>query len=183
MNRAMLGAGAVVMILALTAGCPGVQPGAPPPVPVIVATQSGTPRPAPATAPQNVSSKAAPAAGTPVAKTPAAKPSVAKTPVAAVPLDLNTLEQSLRDTKAIGFFTKITLKNQIDDLLDEFRDYHRGKATRRLTDLRRSFDLLIMKVLSVLQDEDQKLASDISSSREAIWALLADPKKFAALQS
>jgi carbon monoxide dehydrogenase subunit G len=41
----------------------------------------------------------------------------------------------------------------------------------------------MMKVLSLLQDEDQTLASDISSSREAIWGLLADPKKFAALQS
>jgi hypothetical protein len=96
---------------------------------------------------------------------------------------LNTLEQSLRDTKAIGFFTKVTLKNQIDDLLDEFRDYHRGKAKLTLTDLRRSFELLMMKVLSLLQDEDQTLAADISSSREAIWGLLADPKKFAALQS
>jgi hypothetical protein len=178
MNRAMLGAGAVVMMLALTAGCPGVQPGAPPPVPVIVATQSGTPRPEPAAAPQNVSSKAPPVAKTPVSKTPAAK-----APIAVAPLDLNTLEQSLRDTKAIGFFTKVTLKNQIDDLLDEFRDYHRGKAKRTLVDLRRSFELLMMKVLSLLQDEDQTLASDISSSREAIWGLLADPKKFAALQS
>jgi hypothetical protein len=31
-------------------------------------------------------------------------------------------------------------------------------------------------------DEDQKLASDIWSSREAIWDLLADPQKFATLQ-
>lgn len=161
------------MMLTVTAGCPGVQPGAPPPVPVIVATQSGTSRPGPAAAPQNVSSITPQVSTTPVANAPAA----------AAPLDLNTLEESLKDTKAIGFFTKITLKNQIDDLLDEFRDYHRGKAKRRLTDLRRSFELLMMKVLSLLQDEDQKLASDISSSREAIWGLLADPKKFAALQS
>ena len=41
----------------------------------------------------------------------------------------------------------------------------------------------MMKVLSLLQDGDQKLASAVVSSREAIWALLADEKKFAALQS
>ncbi len=35
-----------------------------------------------------------------------------------------------------------------------------------------------MKVLSLLQDEDQKLASAIVSSREAIRGLPADPKKF-----
>ena len=51
-----------------------------------------------------------------------------------------------------------------------------------MTDLRRSFDLLIMKVLSLLQDEDQQLASAIVSSREAIWSLLADPKTFATIQ-
>ena len=166
MDRAIPVAGAVVMLLTLTAGCPAVQPGAPPPVPVIVATQGGTPRPASVAVPQNASSMAPPAAKTPVANAPAA----------AAPLDLNTLEQSLKDTKAIGFFTKVTLKNQIDDLLDEVRHYHRGKAKRTLVDLRRSFELLMMKVLSLLQDEDQTLASNILSSREAIWGLLADPR-------
>jgi hypothetical protein len=41
---------------------------------------------------------------------------------------------------------------------------------------------MMMKVLSLLQDDDQALASAIVSSREAIWGLLADPKKFATLQ-
>ena len=40
-----------------------------------------------------------------------------------------------------------------------------------------------MKVLSLLQDHDQKLAADILSSRERIWDLLADPKKFLALEA
>jgi hypothetical protein len=39
----------------------------------------------------------------------------------------------------------------------------------------------MMKVLSLLQDHDQQLASDILSSRERIWGLLADPQSFAAL--
>ena len=51
-----------------------------------------------------------------------------------------------------------------------------------MMDLRRSYNLLMMKVLSLLQDDDQKLASAIVSSREAIWGLLADPKTFATLQ-
>jgi hypothetical protein len=97
-------------------------------------------------------------------------------------LDLKTLEQQLKDTKAIGFFTKITLKNQVDDLMDQFRKYYGGKAKLTMADLRRSYDLLMMKVLSLLQDEDQKLASAIVSSREAIWALLADPTTFATLE-
>jgi hypothetical protein len=100
-----------------------------------------------------------------------------------MPLDLDALTTQLKETKAIGMFTKLTLKNQVDDLLDKFRDHHAGKATPTLTELRRSYDLLMMKVLSLLQDDDQKLASAIVSSRETIWGLLADPKKFATLRT
>jgi hypothetical protein len=101
---------------------------------------------------------------------------------AAAPLNLKALTQQLKDTKAIGIFTKIALKNQVDDLLDDFRKHYQGNATLAMADLRRSFDLLMMKVLSLLQDEDQRLASAIVSSREAIWGMLADPKKFATLE-
>ena len=51
----------------------------------------------------------------------------------------------------------------------------------QLAELRQSYDLLIMKVLSLLQDSDPVLARDIVTSREAIWSLLADPAKFATL--
>jgi hypothetical protein len=97
-------------------------------------------------------------------------------------LDLNALKKQLKETKAIGLFTKIALKNQVDDLLDQFRKYYQGKAKIEMMELRQSYNLLMMKVLSLLQDKDQKLASAIVSSREAIWGLLSDPKKFANLE-
>jgi hypothetical protein len=115
---------------------------------------------------------------------PAIQPPAATPPSAARPaLDLNGLKEHLKETKAIGAFTKLTLKNQVDDLLQQFRDFYQGKAKVTMTQLRRSYDLLLMKVLSLLQDADQKLASAIVASREAIWGLLADPKKFATLDS
>lgn len=40
------------------------------------------------------------------------------------PLDLDALEQRLRETNAIGFFTKLALASQINTLLDTFRDLH-----------------------------------------------------------
>jgi hypothetical protein len=132
------------------------------------------------------SSKAAP----PVARTPAPTaqaPKSAAPPVASqaapVPLDLIALKEQLKATKAIGVFTKISLKNQVDDLMNKFSDYYHGKSKTSMAELRRSYDLLIMKVLSLLQDSDKKLASEVVSSREAIWALLSDPKKFATLQT
>jgi hypothetical protein len=95
---------------------------------------------------------------------------------------LNKLKQELKDTKAIGVFSKLTLKNQMDDLVGALRKFHQGQGKLTLTDLRRSYELLVIKVLSLVQDDDKKLASDLVSSREVIWSILADPKKFAALQ-
>ena len=102
-------------------------------------------------------------------------------PAAAPMRDLNALEPQLRATKAIGILTKISLKNQVDDLMKQFRDQYGGKTARTMSDLRQSYTLLIMKVLSLLQDHDQVLASAIVSSREAIWGLLSDHNKFANL--
>ena len=108
----------------------------------------------------------------PVPAAPAAAPAVKP------PLDLGSLEARLRETKAIGVFTKISLKNQVDDLLDKFRAYYRREARTTLAELRRPYELLMLKVLSLLQDSDPPLARDIVASREAIWAILSDPQKF-----
>lgn len=110
---------------------------------------------------------------------PAGTPAVAANPPQPPPLDLKSLESRLRDTKAVGLMTKLTLKNQVDDLLDQFRDFYGGKVKTTLAQLRRSYDLLVMKVLALLQDADPPLAGAIASSREAIWGILADPVKFA----
>lgn len=165
------------------------------PQPVAKPAAPATPRPQPATAPAPSATipapRETPASGPPSAETPAptaASPvapvalTIAEPPAAVPELDLKALKDQLRETKAIGFMTKITLKNQVDDLLDRFREYYQGKATLTMKDLRRSYDLLMMKVLSLLQDEDQQLATAIVASREAIWGLLADPVKFETLQ-
>jgi hypothetical protein len=97
---------------------------------------------------------------------------------AAAPLDLKSLEARLRQTKAIGVLTKLSLKNQVDDLVDGFRAYHRQQGTATLANLRRNYDMLFLKVLSLLQDSDPSLARDIVKSRAAIWSILEDPRKF-----
>lgn len=99
----------------------------------------------------------------------------------APPLDLASLETHLKDTKAIGVLTKIALKNQVDDLLNQFRAFYEGKLKSTLAELRRPYDLLVLKVLSLLQDSDPALASAIVASREAIWGILSDPAKFATI--
>ena len=97
-------------------------------------------------------------------------------------LDLASLEKRLRETKAMGVFTKLSLKNQVDDLLEMVQAYHQGRGRATLPQLRERFDLLLLKVLSLVQDADPALSRDISASREALWSLLADPAKFANLK-
>ena len=134
-------------------------------------------------APPSKTEVAAQGTTSPAAVTP---PAAASAPAQAVPasapaLDLTSLKQRLRDTSAIGVFTKLALKNQVDDLLDKFRGFYRGQVKITLPQLRQSYDLLVMKVLALLQDSDPGLAREIIGSREAIWGLLADPQKFATL--
>jgi hypothetical protein len=121
-----------------------------------------------------------PAVATPVppdAATPTPPPEqVAGSPV----LNLNELEQRLRDTRAIGLFTKLSLKNQVDDLLAQFKAFHERSSRITLEQLRQRYELLLMKVVSLLQDGDPRLASAVFSSREAIWVVLTDPKTFTA---
>ena len=152
-----------------------VTPAPPPPVeplrPAAPGTAGSTRPPAPAKPPATLATSPA----LPVPK--AAAPAVAPKP-SAPPLDLASLEARLRDTRAIGVFTKISLKNQVDDLLDQFRAYYKRQARTTLAELRRPYDLLLLKVLSLLQDSDPPLARDIVASREAIWSILADPRKF-----
>lgn len=111
-------------------------------------------------------------------ETPAAAPAK---PAATPTLDLKSLETRLKETEAIGVFTKLALKNQVDALLDQFRAYYQGRAKVTLSQLRRSYDLLVLKVLALLQDADPPLASAIASSRESIWGILSNPVKFAAV--
>ena len=112
--------------------------------------------------------KAAPHDARPVAK-------------ASPPFDLTSLEKRLKETEAIGVLAKVALRNQIDDLLSQFRAFHQGKLQTTLGELRRPYDLLILRVLSLLRDSDPSLAAAIVASREALWGILSDPAKFVTL--
>ncbi len=119
------------------------------------------------------------AAAKPAAPAPAPKPQIAAP--APAPLALDTLEKRLKETPAIGVFTKLTLKNQVDDLLSLFRAYYEGRGGLTIPQLRQNYEQLLTKVLNLLKDGDPALAGAIVNSREAIWGVLTDPAKFAKL--
>ena len=99
---------------------------------------------------------------------------------AAPALDVAALKTRLRDTSAIGVFTKLALKNQVDDLMQQFRAHYLSTPNTSVAALRQPYDMLVLKVLALIQDSDPSLAKSISGSREAIWGILADPVKFSA---
>ena len=150
------------------------------PQPAVPGVAQVGPRPAASPAPRSVAQ--APVRTAP-AKTPSAAPAAAPAAPAAATLDLPLLEQRLKDTRAIGVFTKLSLKNQVDDLLTQFRAYHKGGSQQTLPQLRQSYEVLLIKVVSLIQNDDPKLAAAVGSSREAIWGVLSDPKKFATLNA
>jgi hypothetical protein len=170
----------------LTAGCSAFKP-----APTAAAPKSEAPSVAavdaapkvPAATPPASAKAPAKGAAPPVAKAQAPKKdgtaAEAAKPKAAPPLDLTSLETRLKETQAIGVLTKIALKNQVDDLLNQFRAFYKGVAKTTLADLRQPYELLLLKVLTLLQDGDPALAAAIVASREAIWGILADPEKFA----
>jgi len=120
----------------------------------------------------------------PVAKPPETANKAARAQPAAPPtLDLASLEKRLKETSAIGVFTKLTLKNQVDDLLGQFRAYYQGKLKTSLSELRQPYDLLILKVMTLLQDGDPSLATAVRESHEAIWGILSDRDRFSKFQS
>jgi hypothetical protein len=121
----------------------------------------------------------APTPPKPVAPAVVTPPPTVAAPAASPTLDLASLEQRLRDTKAIGVFTKLSLKNQVDDLLADFRTLYKKSKPPPGPAFRQRYDLLLLKVLTLLQDADPPLAAAITSSKEAIWSILADPDKLA----
>jgi hypothetical protein len=154
------------------AAAPEAQPSATPP-----AAESAPPAEAPAPQADAPPAKAPKETPRPAAQAEPAPKQPTK-PVAAAPLDLDSLEQRLKDTEAIGIMTKLTLKNQVDELLGRFEAHHDGSAKGPPTELRQPYDLLIMKVIALLQDRDAPLARAIVDSREAIWTLLSDRARF-----
>lgn len=97
-------------------------------------------------------------------------------------LDMDGLATQLRKTKAIGVFTKLELKSQVNDLLEDIEAYHGAKGRLSLSQLEQRFNLLVMKLLVLLEEDDPGLHNEIARARTSLWSTLADPGQFSSLQ-
>jgi len=158
----LAGLAAFAAITALLA-CGEPEPPAPAPP-----AEAPAPSPAPPAAP-------APPAPAPPAPAPAPPPAEAS-------LSLEELGQRIKQTPAIGTFSKLSLKNDLDDLVDGLRGYHERKQGN-LEDLHQRYEALVLKLMTLLEGDEPELALALGRSRERIWNRLVDPVEFAKLST
>jgi len=95
--------------------------------------------------------------------------------------DLDALIDRVSHSKSLGFLTKLSLKQDIDRFLKSIREHHDGTGDSSLEQLREQYDVMIHKLVVLLQDKDKELVKSIDNSRDTLWAILTDEKKFTSL--
>ncbi len=94
--------------------------------------------------------------------------------------NLDSLEDGLRETDAIGLGKKLSLKKDFNRLVDKLHAFHQGTEDDGIDKLESSFHQLVDKTLSLLRAEDPDLHQRISAGRSGIWAVLRDRETFLA---
>ena len=101
---------------------------------------------------------------------------------AAAPIvDLDSLERRLTDTRAVGLFTKLSIKNDATQLHAALREHHDGQRPPTLAELEDRYELLLQQIIVLLRDKDPDLAHAIAAARDPLWRSLADPATFQGL--
>jgi hypothetical protein len=93
-------------------------------------------------------------------------------------VDLDSLERRLTDTRAVGLFTKLSIKNDATRLHSELRKHHDGQQPPTLAELEERYELLLQQIIVLLLDKDPDLAHAIAAARNPLWRSLADPTSF-----
>ncbi|WP_171966477.1 hypothetical protein [Mariprofundus micogutta] len=118
--------------------------------------------------------KVAPAAPAVAGAVEKIKPEKAKEEPVAV--DMETLKKRLKETDAIGVFTKLAIRSDIVDLVDEINRHRKqSRLEMKMANLRASFDGLLLKIVALLEG-DPVLSRDLYVSRESIWKSLLEVK-------
>jgi hypothetical protein len=98
-----------------------------------------------------------------------------------VDFDVDALVDRVSHSKALGFFTKLSLKQEIDQLMTGIRAHHYGSQDHPIEQLHERYDVMVKKLMILLQEKVQELVQDIHNGREKLWVILSDEKKFAGM--
>jgi hypothetical protein len=95
--------------------------------------------------------------------------------------DLDTLVDRVSHSRSLGFLTKLSLKKDAERLLKDMHDHHAGISESSLEQLRERYDVMVHKLMILLQDKDNELTKSIDDARDKLWAILSDESKFASI--
>jgi len=102
--------------------------------------------------------------------------SVERSDAEQITVDVETLKTRLKETDAIGVFTKLAIRSDILDLVDEInRHRKKNRLASKIAEMRASFDGLLLKMVALLE-RDPTLSRDLYVSRESIWKSLLEVK-------
>jgi hypothetical protein len=91
-------------------------------------------------------------------------------------ISLDELIERLKNTEAIGLFTKLAIRSDVLDFKSSIDDYRKkGELERYVGHLRDHFDGLVLKILALLE-RDPVLSKDIHHARESIWKSFLEAK-------
>ena len=88
--------------------------------------------------------------------------------------DLKQLKLSLRKTPAIGIWAKLTLKAELDAILEDVDRSRSDPRSHGFENLKNRFFALVDETASKLNAGDPGLSNRISSSRGEIWEALIE---------
>ncbi len=86
--------------------------------------------------------------------------------------NLSQLEELLRDTSAIDFWTKLRLKFKLDEILKSVVRNDEGFGEHNIAALKVRFFALVDETASKLKGGDPRLSQWVAASREEIWEAL-----------
>jgi hypothetical protein len=98
-------------------------------------------------------------------------------------VDLIMLTTALRNTKAVGPMTKIRLKNNMNRVLNRLEQWHDNKSKFTLDQLEEQYHLLLMKIATLIHDDDLMLHQQLCNAWARIWLDLKDPDRFRLIRS
>ncbi|MDH3466788.1 MAG: hypothetical protein OES26_12945 [Gammaproteobacteria bacterium] len=83
--------------------------------------------------------------------------------------NLDMLIARLKETDALGVFTKLALKGDVEDIIEMAHEYQSLAALTELQLVRDQFDGLVLKTVTLLNDKDPDLAADMYQARDLVW--------------
>ncbi len=91
--------------------------------------------------------------------------------------EIDELFGRFTDTKAVGVFTKLSIKGNVTRLHKAFGAYHQGNRPPSLEELRERYDVMLQEMIILFQKKDPDLARDLYAARMLLWSYFVDPEK------